>query len=76
MTWICFSHAACVYSLKNWSATQYGEEVAVDAAKIYDDYFNIPHVHRGSSDEWIGATLGKLGGGGYHLRGGFRLSAK
>ena len=29
----------------------------------YDRYFALPQLESGSSDEWIGATLGKLSGG-------------
>ena len=50
--------------LKKWSLVQYGDAVADEAAALYADYFNIPHVHDGLSDEWIGALLGNLGGGG------------
>jgi hypothetical protein len=32
--------------------------VAQQVAALYEDYFNIPHVHAGLSDEWIGARLG------------------
>lgn len=52
--------------LKNWSLVQYeaDEAVADEAAALYADYFAIPHVHDGLSDEWIGRLLGTLGGGG------------
>eukprot|EP01043_Picozoa_sp_COSAG02_P001291 COSAG02_NODE_27_length_51735_cov_86.076749_7_plen_344_part_00 len=50
--------------LKNWSLVQYGDAVADEAAALYADYFNIPHVHEGLSDEWIGRLLGSLGSGG------------
>jgi hypothetical protein len=50
--------------LRNWSAVQFGEPQAEVAANLYDRYFAIPHIAKGNSDEWIGATLGKLGGSG------------
>lgn len=50
--------------LKNWSMVQYSDTVADEVAALYVDYFNIPHVQAGLSDEWIGRLLGNLGGGG------------
>ena len=50
--------------LTEWCTEQFGAGVAADAAALYADYFAIPHVSRGLSDEWIGASLGRLAGGG------------
>ena len=49
--------------LEAWATTQFGG-VGEQAAALYGEYFALPHVASGRSDEWIGASLGKLGGGG------------
>ena len=39
-------------------ARRESDAVVAQVAALYEDYFNIPHVHAGLSDEWIGARLG------------------
>jgi hypothetical protein len=50
--------------LETWATTEYGADSGKQAAALYAAYFAIPHVFAGRSDEWIGASLGKLGGAG------------
>jgi len=50
--------------LVNFSRVQFGDALAEQVASLYDRYFNLPLLQRGNSDEWIGETLGSLGGGG------------
>ena len=48
--------------LVRWASTQYGGAVGGAVGTLYESYFNLPHLQKGSSDEMIGASLGNLAG--------------